>query len=86
LKTDLAEAQAILQANEIASLVLAAIRHFEPVQFLFYLVQRIVADLVVSAHGKNGLSGRPKGSTMNLTVLVASGVGSFRLSRIANCH
>jgi hypothetical protein len=32
-------------------LSLPAVRHFEPVQFLFHVMEGIVADLVVGAHG-----------------------------------
>jgi len=55
---------------------LGATRHSELVQFLFYLMKRNVADLIVRAHGENGRSVRPEGYTMYLTMHGANGVGS----------
>ena len=50
------------------SVALSATCHFEPVQFLLDLVKRIVADLVVGAHGENGLPRRLEGAAMELAV------------------
>jgi hypothetical protein len=43
-------------------------RHFEPVQLLFDLVKRVVADLIAVAHGEHGLPRGLQGGTMNLDV------------------
>ena len=43
-------------------IVLPAARHFDPVQFLFHLMKRIIADLVTRTHGENSLARRLKGA------------------------
>ena len=47
---------------------LAAARHFEPVQFLFHLMKRVVADLIAGPHGKDGLAGCLHGAPMDFVV------------------
>ena len=58
-----------------------ALCHFEPVEFLFHFVKRIVADLVVGPHGENSLSRRLKGRAAEVAVREARvrvWIGSFR--------
>ena len=43
--------------------------HFDPVQFFFHLMKRIVADLVGVAHGENGAARRSKRGAVDLIVL-----------------
>ncbi len=56
------------------SLRVPALRHLEPVQFLFDLVECIVADFVVGAHGVHGLTRRMERFAMQASV---RGVGGF---------
>ena len=42
--------------------------HFEPVQFLFDEMERVVADLAAGTHGDNGLPRRLKRSTVECAV------------------
>src|SRR6185436_3806454 len=42
--------------------------HFEPVQFLFDLMERVVADLVVGTHGEHRLTRRLEGATVEVVV------------------
>jgi hypothetical protein len=58
---------------------LPAARHFEPVQFFFHLMKRIVADLVVVAHGENGLACGLNGIAMDVAVRRLFAVASFRM-------
>jgi len=50
-------------------------RHFEPVQFLFHLMKRIVADLVAGTHGENRLPCRVDSGAMEVAMCRARGVG-----------
>ena len=60
-------------------LVAAAARHFDPVQFLFHLMKRVVADLFTGTHGENRLARRLKGSAVHVAVGDASGFAFFRI-------
>ena len=55
-----------------------AARHFDPVQFLFHLMKRIVADLFTRTHGENCLASRLKGPVVNVAVGESSGFPFFR--------
>ena len=56
-----------------------AARHFDPVQFLFHLMKRIIADLFARTHGENRLARRLKGSAVNVAVGESSGFPFFRI-------
>src|SRR5712692_7456157 len=61
-----------------SSAVLAA-GHFDPVQFLFHLMKRIIADLVTCTHGENSLARRLNGSAVKVAVGESSGFAFFRI-------
>src|SRR2546425_3020785 len=54
-------------------------RHFDPVQFLFHLMKRVVADLFTHPHGENSLARRLKGSAVTVAVGEPSGFAFFRI-------
>ena len=61
------------------SLVVRTTCHFEPVQLLFDLMKRVVADLVVGAHGEHRLPHRLDGSAMEFAVCGASRITRVRI-------
>ena len=53
--------------------------HFDPVQFLFHLMKRIVADFLTRAHGENSLTRGQNSFAVNVAVSESSGVPFFGL-------
>src|SRR5262245_423120 len=58
--------------------VLSSASHFQPVQLLFELMERVVANLVAGAHRVNGLARRLERPPMNIGVRDRSGVAVLR--------
>jgi len=56
-----------------------AARHLDPVQFLFQLMKRVVADLVVGTHGQSDLARSPKSPEVNVVVTGSPGFALFRI-------
>jgi hypothetical protein len=54
--------------NDMISRRRPAAGHFEPVQFLFDLMERVVADLVVGPHDEHRLPRGLEGATVELAV------------------
>jgi len=51
--------------------------HFDPVQFFFHLMKRIVADLLARAHGENSLARGQNSLAVDIAVGELSGVPFF---------
>src|SRR5438128_7965463 len=68
------------RARPTRSFSLPAVSHFDPVQFLFHLMKRIIADLVAGTHGENSLTRRVKGVSMNVAMKGSSGFSFLRVA------
>jgi hypothetical protein len=57
----------------------AAARHLDPVQFLFHLMEGIVADLVAGAHREHGLARGVQSPAVNVAMCESSGLALLRI-------